>query len=214
MGNTLPITSPPKPSSTRHVIFMEPQCVRSYLREPWRRPVGELRMLESTNDLPPALDGVVPLDDYRDMMSSVADHVANFRGGRVHIGVGLFQACMLLGIVLGFFLSRYILGKNFFNPITLGVLLVLEFGVLSQAGRLFQREENALTKALLELLHPWQQQYGIIAKMRKTGGPIGEGKKSAIYYCLVLEKMQPDNDTDTVSLSTCTDMESDIESEV
>ena len=80
MGNTLPISTPPKPSSTRAVIFMEPQCIRSYLREPWRRPAGELQIIGSTDELPCALDGVVPLDVYKDMLSSVADRIANFRG--------------------------------------------------------------------------------------------------------------------------------------
>ena len=79
MGNSLPISSPPKPSPSRAVIFMEPQCVRSYFREPWRRPVGKLQIIGSTDEVPPALDGVVPEDEYREMMSSVADQAASYR---------------------------------------------------------------------------------------------------------------------------------------
>ena len=80
MGNTLPISSPPKPSASRAVIFMEPQCLRSYLREPWRRPVGLLQVVGTADELPPALDGVVELDVYQEMVKSVAAKAGNYRG--------------------------------------------------------------------------------------------------------------------------------------
>lgn len=128
-------------------------------------------------------------------------------------------------IVIGFFLSRYLVSNGrltFFNPITLVVLGSLELGVLSQCGRFFQREESTLKKDLLDLFHPWRQEYGVIAKVRKTRGQIadiareGEKKRSSNYYCLVLEKRGPDDDIDTVGLSTSeiTDIESDVESQV
>ena len=81
MGNTLPITAPPKPSDRRAVIFMEAQGIRSYLKEPWRvKPIGKLQIVGSTDVLPQALDGVVPLDEYIEMMSSVGERAANYRG--------------------------------------------------------------------------------------------------------------------------------------
>lgn len=212
MGNSLPISSPPKPSPSRAVIFMEPQCVRSYFREPWRRPVGKLQIIGSTDEVPPALDGVVPVDEYREMMISVADQAASYRGGLIHIGVAIFQGCLFLVIFLGFILSRYMNGRTFLNPITLGVLGTLQFGVLSQSGRFFQQEENTLKKELLELFVNWRQEYGIIAKMRKT--KIEKNKKSSTCYCLVLEKMGPADEIDTVNMSAFTDMESEIESQV
>ena len=137
----------------------------------------------------------------------------------IQIGLALFQSCMFTAIVLGFFLSKYMNGKTFFNPITLIVLTTLEFLVLSQSSRLLKREENTLVKDLLELLHPWRDEYGIIAKMRKTRGQFQlgnrEGKqKSSLYYCLLLEKIGPDTDMDTVSLSNITEIESDAESQV
>eukprot|EP00581_Thalassiosira_minuscula_P007479 CAMPEP_0183710540 /NCGR_PEP_ID=MMETSP0737-20130205/6250_1 /TAXON_ID=385413 /ORGANISM="Thalassiosira miniscula, Strain CCMP1093" /LENGTH=220 /DNA_ID=CAMNT_0025938833 /DNA_START=47 /DNA_END=709 /DNA_ORIENTATION=+ len=220
MGNTLPITSPPKPSSSRAVIFMVPRGIRSYLKEPWRRPVGLLRIIGSTDEIPPALDGVVPIEEYKEKINAVADRASNYKGGTIHIGVAMFQACLFAVILLGFFLTRYMRnGKPFFNPITLGVLGTLEFGVLSQSGRILQREEIALTKELLELFRPWREQYGIMAKMRKTRGhnievENKEDQKSTCY-CLVLEKMGPDDDLDTVSLSSSfTDIESEFDSEV
>ena len=59
---------------------MAPQCLRSHLKEPWRRPIGKLQIIGSTDELPPALDGVVELDAYRDMIGSVAEKAANYRG--------------------------------------------------------------------------------------------------------------------------------------
>lgn len=170
-------------------------------------------MIGSTDELPPALDGVVPLDDYREILSSVADRAADYRGGPVQILVAMFQACLFLVIMLGFLFSKY-MNRSFFNPITILVLGTLELGVLAQSARFLKREETRLIMELLKLLHPWRQEYGIIAKVRKTKGQITEGKKSSTHYCLVLEKMGPDRDIDTASVSTFTQMESDIESQV
>ena len=74
-----------------------------------------------------------------------------------------------------------------------------------------------MKKELLELFVNWRQEYGIIAKIRKTRGHViedenREDKKASTCYCLVLEKMGPDDEIDTVSMSTFTDMESEIES--
>ena len=81
MGNTLPITSPPKPSDRRAVIFMEAQGIRSYVKEPWRvKPIGLLQIVGSTDVLPQALDDVVPLDEYLEMMNSVSERAANYKG--------------------------------------------------------------------------------------------------------------------------------------
>ena len=133
----------------------------------------------------------------------------------------MFQACMFMVVLLGFFLSKYLYmkGRTFFNPITLTVLSTLEILVLSVSSRLLKREEITLIKDLLELLHPWREEYGIVAKMRKTRGQFQEGsregkQKSSLYYCLLLEKIGPDTDIDTVSLSEMTEMESDVESQV
>lgn len=194
---------------------MEPQCLRSHLKEPWRRPIGKLQIIGSTDELPPALDGVVELDAYRDMIGSVAEKAAKYRGGLIHIAVAIFQAFLFVVIMLGFFVSKLFMQRPFFNPITLGVLGTLEFGVLLQSARSFQMEEHTLTKDLLEIFHPWRD-YGVFAKVRKTRGQCrdGEGKKSSIFYCLVLEKRGPeDGDIDTASLSSFTEIESDIESQ-
>ena len=254
MGNTLPISNLPKPSSTRAVIFMQPQCIRGYIKEPWRHPAGELQIVSPVDTLPCALDAV-PLDVYQEMMSSVADRIANFRGRflshvflsapridyrfastdrhisyenilsiaglRVHVAMNIFQACLFIVVVLGFFLTKYnVLGQSFFNPITFGVLGTLEFTVLSITGRYFQREESVLIKELLALVKPRRQQYNVIGKVRKTRGKIGEDRegkaKSSNYYCLVLDKILPDTDVDTVSISSSafTEIESDVESQV
>lgn len=130
------------------------------------------------------------------------------------IGVAIFQACICVVIVLGFFCAK----TTFFNPITIVVLGTLEFGVLLRSGRFYQREETVLIKDMLEVLHPWRQEYGIIAKMRKTRTQRrdndGEAKTIALYYCLVLDKMGPDDDEGTVTMSTFTDEDSDVESQV
>ena len=82
MGNSLPFTSRPTPSPSRAVIFMELQCIQSYLKEPWRHP-GKLQMIGSADAVPPALDGVVPVDEYKRTMSSVEDRVAKYRGEKI-----------------------------------------------------------------------------------------------------------------------------------
>jgi len=135
----------------------------------------------------------------------------------VTIGVALFQFWWLSTIIIGFFISKYLV-NFFFHPITLAVFAALEFCVLYWSGRLHRREEMILSQNLLALFHPWRQEYGIIAKMRKVTGLIavesGVGKVAATYYCLVLEKATPANDIDTLSLSgrTDTDMGSSIDS--
>ena len=94
MGNSLPITSPPSPSPSRAVILLEPQCIRSYLREPWRRPVGELQVVGSAEELPPALDGVVPIEVYREMMKTLIERASNYRG-RYHSCTSLLDENIL-----------------------------------------------------------------------------------------------------------------------
>lgn len=81
MGNTLPICEPPAPSASRAVIIMVPQSFRTYLKEPWRRPVGKLQVVGTRDELPPALDGVVPNETYNEIMTCVVDRVSNYRGG-------------------------------------------------------------------------------------------------------------------------------------
>lgn len=212
MGNALPVTLPPKPSSSRAVIFMESECIRTYLRGGCRRPIPRLQVIGSTDGVPPALDGAVPAEEYLAMASALADRAARFRGGRIQIAVVIFQACLLMGLLLWLLLSRCVgCGWSFFNPITLGIFGALEVGVLSQSGRYFQREEKKLKTELLELCLSWRREYGIIAKVRKTRGQVlvdGE-KKVSTYYCLVLEKMGPNDDADTVSVSTFADVGSE-----
>ena len=111
--------------------------------------------------------------------------------------------------------------QSFFNPITVGVLGTLEFGILSQSARFFQQEERNLCKELLELFRPWRAEYSIIAKMRRVRGKIAHGKGTSTYYCLVLDKFTDqdiDTDTDTMSVSTymesVADMECDTDSRV
>jgi membrane protein implicated in regulation of membrane protease activity len=140
-------------------------------------------------------------------------------GGLVTIAAALFQACCLVVVILGFFVSKFLV-SGFFHPITLAVFAAAEFCVLYYSGRLYRGEERKLTQDLLALFHPWRQEYGITAKMRKITGQIaverGGGLVTATYFCLVLEKTMSANDDDTVSLSaqTETDMGSDMDSQV
>ena len=59
---------------------MQPQCVGSYLKEPWRKPIGKLQILGSTDELPAALDGAVPLEVYKEMMKSIDERANSYRG--------------------------------------------------------------------------------------------------------------------------------------
>lgn len=124
-------------------------------------------------------------------------------------------------IVLGFFVSKYASTKfPFFNPITLCVLGTFEVVVLFSSGNALYREESKLVAELLELLRPWRDDYGIVAKVRKTRGRSrtnntgrsgrsnNDKDNSSLYYCIVLEKITPGIDVDTVSLSSLTDIES------
>ena len=79
MGNTLPITAPPKPSASRAVIFMKAEGVLQYLNKPWN-PIGRLQLLNATEELPAAFDGIVTIDEYKDMISSVDERASNYRG--------------------------------------------------------------------------------------------------------------------------------------
>lgn len=108
----------------------------------------------------------------------------------------------------------YLLGTNTSilcsQPITIAVLGTLEFGVLSQSTRFFQREESELVEALIELFQPWRERR-VIAKMRKVHGDIDDTKKSTTCYCLIIEKLGPDIGLDdTMSLSTFADFNSEI----
>jgi len=184
---------------------MEPQGIRNYLSQPWKRPIGRLqRVGSSTDDLPVMLDGVVTLTEFRAMLESLDERTAHYKGGLIAIGVALFQTCLLTVLILGFVLSRFnvMQKQSFFNPITVGVLGTLEFGILSQSARFFQQEERNLCKELLELFRPWRAEYSIIAKMRRVRGKIAHGKGTSTYYCLVLEKITDQDDTDTMSVST------------
>ena len=81
MGNTLPITSPPRQSPTRVAIFMEPQGIRNYLSQPWKRPIGRLQRVGSpTDDLPVMLDGVVTLTEFQAMLESLDERTAHYKG--------------------------------------------------------------------------------------------------------------------------------------
>lgn len=84
MGNTLPISATPTPSPSRAVIIMVPQSFRTYLKEPWRRPVGKLQLVGTRDELPPALNGVVSIETYIEMMSSVDSRASNYRGGTLY----------------------------------------------------------------------------------------------------------------------------------
>jgi hypothetical protein len=100
------------------------------------------------------------------------------------------------------------------QPITIAVLGTLEFGVLSQSTRLFQREECKLVEALIELFQPFRERR-VKAKMLKVHGHIDDTKKSTTCYCLVIEKLGPDTGLDdTMSLSTFADFNSEISDEV
>jgi hypothetical protein len=246
MGNTLPITAQPKPSASRAVLLLEQKCVRSYLREPCRQPVGQLQIVGFADELPPALDGVVPFVDYKEMTSFIGTRVSNFKGdtaglhflpthrsyargtpdsykiralsltfsiftgGQIAVCVAIFQGLILLSILIGFIFSKFIMGNRpFLNPVSLGILVTLEFVILMSSGRYFQKEERKLTEGLLSLLHPWREKYEIVAKIRKT-----KGKNSSTIYCIVLEKLESEHDVDTASMSTCVDIDTDVESQV
>ncbi|KAL3804559.1 hypothetical protein ACHAWO_005454 [Cyclotella atomus] len=136
-------------------------------------------------------------------------------GGLVTFYVALSQACLLAWIIIGFLVSKYILSFPFFSPVALCVLGTFELLVLSGTGRMLHREESKLISDLLALLHPWTEEYGIVAKMRKSRGKFRVGdngkEKSITCYCIVLEKITPGLDIGTVSLSSFTDIESDDE---
>lgn len=69
MGNTIPLSSPPKPSPSRAVIYMEPQNIS-----------GKIKIVSSTEDLPPALDGTVPSSVFEEMVTSIVHLLDTFRG--------------------------------------------------------------------------------------------------------------------------------------
>ena len=129
--------------------------------------------------------------------------------------MALSQALLLAWIVIGFLVSKYVIYFPFFSPVSLAVLGSFELLVLSGAGRLQNREESRLISDVLALLHPMRDDYGIIAKMRKSRGKfvVDESghEKSITCYCIVLEKITPGLDIGTISLSSFTDIESDEE---
>lgn len=110
-------------------------------------------------------------------------------------------------------MSKYVVSFPFFHPITLCVMGTFEMLVLAGTGRMLHREESRLVSDLLALLHPWRDEYGVVAKMRKSRGKFsrrdGEKEKSTMCYCIVLEKITPGHDLGTLSLSSITDIESD-----
>jgi hypothetical protein len=117
--------------------------------------------------------------------------------------------------MIGFFVSKYAVSFPFFDPVALCVMGAFELVVLSGMGQMLHREESRLASDLLALLYPWRDEYGIIAKMRKSRGKFRTdddgNEKSITCYCIVLEKITPALDLGTVSLSSFTDIESDDE---
>lgn len=134
----------------------------------------------------------------------------------------MFHTVMLITAVLGFFVDKSILAYNckwftetlsrlrtansflvVFSPITLSVLISIELVVILYSAFFFQREEKRLVSELLELLQPWKESYGIVAKVRKARGKLEENGESTTFYCLVLEKrgFATNNSADTASLS-------------
>mmetsp|Transcript_4250 Transcript_4250/g.9480 ORF Transcript_4250/g.9480 Transcript_4250/m.9480 type:complete len:209 (-) Transcript_4250:391-1017(-) len=205
MGNTLPISSPPKPTPSRAVLYMIPESM-----------CGKTRILNS-DELPPALDGTVPPSMFGEIIRSMDDRLDNFKAGRITCIVTAFQVCLLVICMLGFYITRYFISLSFMkSPIFLGVLGIAELGVLLWSGRFMQREEAKLVNDIRQMFRPWKEEYGIFAKVRKSRGTcmIGERSRSSTFYCVVLEKIGPNVDYhyDTESLTTThTDDESDVD---
>lgn len=200
----MPVVPAPKPTVYRAVVCLEPQPVSRYFKKPWLRSNLHLRVVGSVRiSIPVALDGVVPDPVYIETIAAVEQRAKHFRGGPATALLLMFHTVMLITAVLGFFVDKSILGYNFFSPITLSVLISIELVVILYSAFFFQREEKRLVSELLELLQPWKESYGIVAKVRKARGKLEENGESTTFYCLVLEKrgFATNNSADTASLS-------------
>eukprot|EP00804_Cyclotella_cryptica_P017407 CCRYP_016642-RB/>CCRYP_016642-RB protein AED:0.03 eAED:0.03 QI:690/1/1/1/0/0.5/2/843/85 len=71
MGNTFPITSPPTPSQSRAIVYIEPKGI-----------FGELVLGPQQNSLPLALSGRVPACVYEGAMTCISERLRSFRGGQ------------------------------------------------------------------------------------------------------------------------------------
>jgi len=69
MGNNFPITSPPTPSQSRAIIYIEPKGV-----------FGELMLGPQQNSLPLALSGRVPACVYEGAIAEISERLRSFRG--------------------------------------------------------------------------------------------------------------------------------------
>ena len=138
------------------------------------------------------------------------------RHDKVSFFVTISQVMIIIGVLsmLGLYVSRYVSTSFMRNPFLIGFFGFAEISLLVWSGRFVQQEENRLVKDLRELLYPWKDEYGIVSKVRKSRGTlsIGDKKKSSTYFCLILEKIGPNADYDTESLTSAfTDDESDVE---
>lgn len=69
MGNSFPITSVPKPTESRAVIYIEPNGL-----------LGKLTVKQNENGLPFALAGTVPVSVYGAAVVAIAERCRSFRG--------------------------------------------------------------------------------------------------------------------------------------
>ena len=69
MGNSFPITSVPKPTESRAVIYIEPNGL-----------LGKLRVEHNENEVPFALNETVPTCVYVAAVVAIAERCNSFRG--------------------------------------------------------------------------------------------------------------------------------------
>jgi hypothetical protein len=128
--------------------------------------------------------------------------------------VALIQIIIVLLGILGFAMESHLsINMELLGPLIIGVAGLAEVVLLSGSGRLYQKEEAVLKANLMEVFYSWRNDYGIVAKMRKSRGHINNAKSST-YYCVMLEKICEGVDVDTASLSSfqsTTDIESEFD---
>jgi len=75
---------------------MKAEGVLQYLNKPWN-PIGRLQLLNATEELPAAFDGIVTIDEYKDMISSVDERASNYRGMSIcYIAKNILQKLILM----------------------------------------------------------------------------------------------------------------------
>lgn len=125
MGNAFPITSPPRQSESRAIIYLEPKGI-----------FGKLEIEPHQSAVPSALSGLVSGCIFQAKLKGVSEKLRSFRGGCCLILYGIAILCSfgsmnILLIVFSSLCNEWIGGQGMTSYIMFDLMPLLPFSVFS-----------------------------------------------------------------------------------